>query len=25
VFELPLGFSERLHARLEKEIRGMEH
>jgi Putative zinc-finger len=24
VFELPLGFSERLHARLEKEIRGLE-
>ena len=23
VFELPLGFSERLHARLEEEIRGM--
>ncbi len=24
VFELPLGFSERLHARLEEEIEGME-
>ena len=24
VFELPLGFSERLHARLEEEIKGME-
>jgi hypothetical protein len=24
VFELPLGYSERLHARLEKEIEGME-
>jgi anti-sigma factor RsiW len=23
VFELPLGFSERLHARLEAEIRGI--
>lgn len=23
VFELPLGFSDRLHARLEAEIRGM--
>ena len=23
VFELPLGFSERLHARLDAEIRGM--
>ncbi len=23
VFELPLGFSERLHARLEEEIEGM--
>ena len=23
VFELPLGFSERLHARLEEEIRGL--
>ena len=23
VFELPLGFSERLHARLEAEIRGL--
>lgn len=23
VFELPLGYSERLHARLEAEIRGM--
>ncbi len=23
VFELPLGFSERLHARLEEEIKGM--
>ena len=23
VFELPLGFSERLHARLEAEIQGM--
>jgi anti-sigma factor RsiW len=23
VFELPLGFSERLHARLEEEIRGI--
>jgi Putative zinc-finger len=23
VFELPLGFSERLHARLEDEIRGL--
>ncbi len=24
VFELPLGFSERLHARLEDEMRGLE-
>jgi hypothetical protein len=24
VFELPLGFSERLHSRLEEEIRGLE-
>lgn len=24
VFELPLGFSARLHARLDKEIAGME-
>ena len=24
VFELPLGFSERLHARLEEEIKGLE-
>jgi hypothetical protein len=24
VFELPLGFSERLHARLEEEMRGLE-
>jgi anti-sigma factor RsiW len=24
VFELPLGFSERLHARLEEEIKAME-
>ena len=24
VFELPLGFSERLHARLEEEVRGLE-
>ncbi len=24
VFELPLGFSERLHARLEEEMRGSE-
>jgi hypothetical protein len=24
VFELPLGFSERLHARLEEEIQGLE-
>jgi predicted anti-sigma-YlaC factor YlaD len=23
VFELPLGFSQRLHARLEEEIKGM--
>ena len=23
VFELPLGFSQRLHARIEEEIRGM--
>jgi hypothetical protein len=23
VFELPLGFSERLHARVEEEIRGL--
>lgn len=23
VFELPLGFSERLHTRLDKEIRGL--
>ena len=25
VFELPLGFSERLHARLEEEIGGITH
>lgn len=24
VFELPLGFSERLHARLDEEIRGSD-
>ena len=24
VFELPLGFSERLHARLEEEMRGLK-
>jgi hypothetical protein len=25
VFELPLGFSERLHARLEAEMRGFTY